>query len=309
MRVFGCTAYAHVDVTMRNSLPTTSVKCKFLGYASYQKGYILQPFNNNLIIVQRHVEFDEQSILELPNAEPSIAEGRSIFVIDDQGFEIGAHYTIENDQTPQSFQEAEALPDADKWRAAALEELQSHAENETWSLVDLPSGAKAIKSRWVFTKKPTPNGHIRYKARFVAKDFSQRPGIDYNDTYASVLAYTSFRLLVCIAVNKGWKLHQKDCKTTYLNAPLLTPIYIEQPEGFVEQGNGKTKVCVLNKALYGLKQAGRAWQHRLFDLIASQDYKHVRIILEHIGNRPFHIVPQNIPTTSSIQRRRSTCSR
>ena len=140
--------------------------------------------------------------------------------------------------------------------------------------MDLNETSRTCKSnqgRWILTKKTNLDGTIRYKARFVAKGYSQILGIDYQETYSSVLAITSFRLLVLIAVNSGWQVHQKDFRTAYLNAPLLTPIYIEQPEGFVKQGNDH-KVCLLNKALYGLKQAGRAWQEALFNLIKNQDY-------------------------------------
>ena len=273
LRLFGCTAYAHIEASTRNSLQTTSIKCKFLGYAPYQKGYILQRFTDNMIIVRRDVQFDEQSILEIPNTGPEINEEPDpLHVMEDHDFDLNMHHTAGNNE-PRSFEEAMNTPEATQWKEAALEEIKSHHDNDTWSLVDLPKGPKSIKSRWIFTRKLTTDGQMRYKARFVAKGFSQRYGIDYDDTYASVLAHTSLRLLVCIAVNKNWIIHQKDFKTAYLNAPLLTLIYIEQPEGFVEQGSESTKVCLLNKALYGLKQAGRAWQHSLFDIIKSQSYQ------------------------------------
>ena len=190
-----------------------------------------------------------------------------IEIIDDHGFEIT--HTLPD--CPSSYAEALKFPDAEKWHQAALEEMASHKENNTWTLVDLPPKARAIKGRWIFTKKPDQSG-IRYKSRFVARGYSQRHGIDYQETYSSVLAHTSLRILICIAVNNGWKIFQKDFKTAYLNAPLHIPIYMEQPQGFVEQG-GRQKVCLLNKALYGLKQAGRAWQIEIFNVIRSQGYQ------------------------------------
>jgi hypothetical protein len=128
-------------------------------------------------------------------------------------------------------------------------------------------------TRWIFTKKLLQNKLEQYKGRLVAKRYSQRYGIDYKETYSSVLEQTSLRRLITIAVDKTWKLCQKDFTAAYLNAPLLSPIYLEQPDGFAKQGGDKGRACLLNKVIYGLKQAGRAWQHSLFSLISSQRYK------------------------------------
>jgi hypothetical protein len=89
----------------------------------------------------------------------------------------------------------------------------------------------------------------------------------------ATLASTSLRILKCIIVNKNWKICQTDFKTAYLHAPLLIPIYIEQPDGFVKQGRDQHKVGLLNKARYGLKQAGRAWQRELFNLMKNNNYE------------------------------------
>ena len=70
-----------------------------------------------------------------------------------------------------------------------------------------------------------------------------------------------------------WKLFHRDFTTAYLNAPLTTPIYLSQPDGFVKQGGDKNKVCLLKKAIYGLKQAGRAWQNSIFNCIRCQGYQ------------------------------------
>jgi hypothetical protein len=194
-------------------------------------------------------------------------------MIDDHGFEInlqGNHTSLEN---PATYKEAINRPDGHKWHQAALDEIQAHKENNTWTLVDLPVGAKTIKGRWIFTMKKDPSGAQRCKARFVAKGYSQKYGIDYEETYSSVLAQASLRILVCIAATNKWTIHQRDFTTAYLNASIFIPIFLEQPEGFVEQGSGKYKVCMLNKALYGLKQAGRAWQTSLFALIKSEGYE------------------------------------
>ena len=267
LRPFGCVAYAHINKNLRTSLEPTSTSCIFLGYAQYQKGFVLEQNHDRKIVIRRDVTFDENKTREI-ELRP-IQEHRDPLAITDS-------YEFENNlstsEYPKTYKEAMSRPDSHLWQQAALEELKSHEKHNTWTLTNLPPNAKTIKGKWVFSKKKQLDGSTRYKARFVAKGYSQIHGVDCTDTYASVLAYSSLRLLIFIAVNKSWKIYQKDFKTAYLNAPLLTPIYIEQPDGFVKQG-ANDKVCLLNKALYGLKQAGRAWQAALFSLIKSQNYQ------------------------------------
>ena len=107
----------------------------------------------------------------------------------------------------------------------------------------------------VFRRKYNTDGSIQtFKARLVARDFKQKRGIDYFDTYALVARLTSIRVLFAIASIYNLHVHQMDVKTAFLNGDLDKEIYMEQPEGFVLLGNEK-KVCKLVKSLYGLKQA------------------------------------------------------
>jgi len=77
---------------------------------------------------------------------------------------------------------------ADKWSEAAKAEYFTFSGNHTWELVDLPLGAKAIGYGWVFKVKRTASGSVeRYKARIVAKGYSQRPGVDYSEVFAPTL--------------------------------------------------------------------------------------------------------------------------
>ena len=92
------------------------------------------------------------------------------------------------------------------------------------------------------------------KARFVTRRFSQKEGVDYDETFALVARYTSIRSIITIASTMGWKLHQMDVKTAFLDGIIEEEVYIEQPEGFVVHGK-ESRVCKLKKALYGLKQA------------------------------------------------------
>lgn len=162
---------------------------------------------------------------------------------------------------PQNVNEAMTSPEAEKWKAAMESEYRSLIENETWTLEKLPEGKKAIKCKWIFTTKQDTNGDIiRYKARLVARGFSQVEGIDYNETFAPVVRYTSIRILLSIASHLNLRISQMDAVTAYLNGTLDEELYMEQPDGYeIEPG----KCCRLIKSIYGLKQAGRVWNETL----------------------------------------------
>jgi Reverse transcriptase (RNA-dependent DNA polymerase) len=147
--------------------------------------------------------------------------------------------------------------DDPKWKAVMLEELGALDKNETWELVSLPPGKKAVGCKWVFTVKQNPEGRVeRYKARLVAKGYNQTYGIDYDETFAPVANMSTIRTLISLAANGRWKLHQLDVKNAFLHGDLLEEVYMEVPPGF---GTKQTvgKVCRLKKSLYGLKQSHR----------------------------------------------------
>jgi hypothetical protein len=143
------------------------------------------------------------------------------------------------------------------------EEYQSIMKNEVWEIVSRPKSKDVVSSKWLFKIKRTADGSIeKYKARFVARAFSQKEGIDYEETFAPVARYNSSRTIIALAAKMKWKLHQMDVKTTFLNVVIEEEVYIEQPQGF-EVENKKSHVYRLKKSLYGLKQAPRAWYGRM----------------------------------------------
>lgn len=98
----------------------------------------------------------------------------------------------------------------------------------------------------------------KYKARFMAKGYAQKEGIDYEETFVLVARYTSTITMISLATKMGWEIHQMYVKTTFLNRLIEEEVYIEQLEGF-ETHEKKSHLCKLKKALYGLKQAPREW--------------------------------------------------
>jgi hypothetical protein len=117
--------------------------------------------------------------------------------------------------------------------------------------------------------KNVANGSIeKYKARFVARGFSQKEGIDYEEIFTLVSRYTSIRTIIALTAKMKWKLHQMDVKTTFLNGVIEEEVYIEQPQGF-EVEDMKSHVYRLKKDLYGLKQAPRSWYGHIDSFLMS----------------------------------------
>ena len=107
-----------------------------------------------------------------------------------------------------------------------------------------------------------------HKARLVAKGFSQKKGIDFEETFAPVVRFESVRTLLSLAVEFDLELHQMDVTSAFLNGTLEEDIYLVQPEGFTVPGSRKEDfVLHLKKSLYGLKQSPRCWNQELNDYL------------------------------------------
>ena len=163
------------------------------------------------------------------------------------------------DQNPQSVQETLQGEHKEEWQQAMNSEMASLRENGVYELVDRPKGKKVVKSKWVFRVKTNEKGEIeKYKARVVAKGYSQVEGVDYDQTFSPTVRFESIRQLVALGASKGFEMHQMDVTTAFLYAPLEEVVYMEQPEVTVKEGD-EGKVMRLLKCLYGLKQSPRQW--------------------------------------------------
>lgn len=167
-----------------------------------------------------------------------------------------------NDNLPRNA--TEALKDPN-WKRAMEDEFNSLTRNNVWNLELLPNGRTAIGGKWHFVIKRGANGEvIKYKARYVAKGYTQQYGRDYSETYSPTVKLSTIRCLLSCAAQLKCELYQMDIKTAYLNAPIDEEIYMHQPDGFSQQGSSGAKlVCKLVKSLYGLKQSGRNWYKTL----------------------------------------------
>lgn len=177
---------------------------------------------------------------------------------------------------PITYKQSLSVPDAPEWLQSREYELYSHHENKTWILVDLKEEgidwSRVITGRWVFKVKIKADGTIKRKSRWVIHGYRQQQGIDYDETYASVVKATSYRTIIAWAAKYGLRLTQMDVVTAFLYGLLDELVYVIQPTGH-EDGTGR--VCKLLKALYGLKQAPRVWYSTIRSFLASLGFNNV----------------------------------
>jgi Reverse transcriptase (RNA-dependent DNA polymerase)/Integrase core domain/GAG-pre-integrase domain len=159
---------------------------------------------------------------------------------------------------PATYREAMARPDKEFWVSAINEELAALHAKSVYSEVDLPEGAHALPSKFVFTIKRDDLGNIqKYKARLVVKGFRQIAGRDYEEVFAPTAQQATLRIMLAHASAANLNVEQLDVRTAFLNGDLSNEVYLKLPS---ELGG---KIWRLHKALYGLKQAARAWHEKL----------------------------------------------
>lgn len=147
------------------------------------------------------------------------------------------------------------------------EEIESLNKNNTWELVKPPQSCDVVSCRWVYKTTVCADGSVKYKARLVARGFSQKYGENYWETYAPVVKKSTIRLLIASAVESNLKIGQLDVRNAYVKSDLNEVVYMIKPPGF-ESGVGL--VCKLKKSLYGLKQAGHEWSKCLKKFLVKE---------------------------------------
>jgi hypothetical protein len=150
-----------------------------------------------------------------------------------------------------------------------LGEYKSIIKNNIWDIVSRPKYKSMVCSKWIYKIKHATHGSVEiFKERLVAKGFTQKEGINYEETFSHVATYTSIRTIIALALVLGWKLHQIDVKTTFLNGKIEQEAFVEQLDCFLLH-NKRTHVCKISKALYGLKKAPKFWYDMIDGFIKS----------------------------------------
>jgi transposase InsO family protein len=178
------------------------------------------------------------------------------------------------DGDPKSLTEALRRSDWPLWKAAMDKEIDTLERAGTWSTITRPAGKNIVGSKWVFRIKRKSDGTVdKYKARLVARGFTQVYGVDYFDTYSPVAKMASFRTILALAARYDWDIESFDFNGAYLNGTLNDDeeIYMQEPPGYETQGEHSVKR--LHKSLYGLKQAGRKWYEALSHALADLGFR------------------------------------
>ncbi|GJU42608.1 putative RNA-directed DNA polymerase [Tanacetum coccineum] len=277
LKVCGCEALVKRD--MPNEHESRSIKCIFVGYPKETMGYYFYYPLENKNFVARYVEFFENSLIsqkasgstidfdeiQRKDAQPSEntsqhqpevehddvdpqtdvnpvrrsaripqAHERYGFYIDAEEHKLGDHVKPPNNQAALSD------PKSKNWLEAMNAEMQSMKDNQVWNLVDLPPNCKTVGSKWIFKKKTDMDGNIHtYKARLVAKSFTQTNGVKFEESFSPVADIKAIRILIAIAS------------------------YYDYEIWFVNPKHPR-QVCKLQRSIYGLKQASRS-RNKIFD--------------------------------------------
>lgn len=165
---------------------------------------------------------------------------------------------IEEIPIPNTYVEAVNDPEwGHLWKEAVAKEIESLIGNLTWEEIVPPKGANLTTSKWVFTVKRKTDGSVeRFKARLVARGFSQKYGIDFEDTFAPTVRHDTLRAFLAVVSMEDLELHSVDVNNAFTESTLKEDIYMQPPPG-LELPPGK--VLHILRSLYGLKQAARDW--------------------------------------------------
>ncbi len=178
----------------------------------------------------------------------------------DQGLEDGM-------PDPTTWEEALASDDAPLWLEADADEAASHRHHGTWRLVPPTPGVKVYKCKRVMKRKRDEMGRVtRYKVRWTVAAYKRvmKQGIDYSEKYAATARWETYRVLIAIAVHKGWPLHLIDVKTFFLYGELPEDerIHMQQVSGHEVKGK-EDWVCLVLKSIYGHPAASHHAQRKL----------------------------------------------
>jgi hypothetical protein len=128
-----------------------------------------------------------------------------------------------------TYEEAMNGPEKEMWRQAMMEELKAFEDNQAWELVDVKKADRVVQCKWVFKKKFESDNKVRFRARLVAKGFTQKEGVDYKETYSPVLRYSTLRLLFALSVKLKFTITHLDVTTAFLNGYLDENVYMQVP--------------------------------------------------------------------------------
>ncbi|CAI7761869.1 unnamed protein product, partial [Closterium sp. NIES-53] len=170
--------------------------------------------------------------------------------------------------TPRSYAEAIEGPYSSHWQAAMDAEMASWKSTGTYVDAVPPPGANIVSGMWIFRVKRPPGSPPVFKARYVARGFSQRQGVNYFQTFSPTPKMTTLRVLLHVAAQRDYELHSLDFSTAFLQGSLHEEIWLRRPPGFTGSFPSGTQWS-LRRPVYGLRQAPREWHDTLRATLAA----------------------------------------
>nr|GEV35858.1 hypothetical protein [Tanacetum cinerariifolium] len=293
-------------LTKPDKLDPRSFKCIFVGYPKETMGYSFYSPSENKVFVAQNAEFFESKLLDLkasgsmedleliqeedtnPSVDTSLNHKEDDQEIDEPQSDINPirkssrtrrpldrmclyidaeERELEDLGEPANYKVALLNLESKKWLDVMNVEMKSMKDNDVWVLVEIPPNARTVGSKWLFKKKTDMDGAVYiFKARLIAKGFTQTYGVDYEETFSPIADIRAIRILIAIVAYYDYEIWQMDVKTAFLNGHLFEEVYMEQPEGFVNP-KYPNHVCKLKRSIYGLKQSSRQWNKRFDDEI------------------------------------------
>ncbi|CAI7801724.1 unnamed protein product [Closterium sp. NIES-54] len=164
--------------------------------------------------------------------------------------------------TPRSYAEAIEGSYSSQWQVAMDAEMASWKSTGTYVDEVPPPGANIVSGMWIFRVKRPPGSSPLFKARYVARGFSQRQGVDFFQTFSPTPKMTTLRVLLHVTAHRDYKLHSLDFSTAFLQGSLHEEIGLRRPPGFTGSFPAGTQWS-LRRPVYGLCQAPREWHDTL----------------------------------------------
>ncbi|CAI7842324.1 unnamed protein product, partial [Closterium sp. NIES-53] len=170
--------------------------------------------------------------------------------------------------TPRSYEEAITGPYSSQWQAAIDAEMASWKSTSTYVDEVPPPGANIVDGMWIFRVKRPPGSPPAFKARYVARGFSQRQGVDYFQTFSPTPKMTTLRVLLHVVAQRDYELHSLDFNTAFLQGSLHKEIRLRRPPSFTKSFPASTQWSLL-RPVYGLRLAPREWHDTLRTTLAA----------------------------------------
>ncbi|CAI7770748.1 unnamed protein product, partial [Closterium sp. NIES-53] len=173
--------------------------------------------------------------------------------------------------TPRSYAEAIEGPYSSQWQSAMDAEMASWKSTGTYVDEVTPPGANIVSGMWIFRVKRPPGSPPVFKARYVARGFSQRRGVNYFQTFSPTPKMTTLQVLLHVVAQRDYELHSLDFSTAFLQGSLHEEIWLRRPPGFTGSFPPGTQWS-LRRPVYGLRQAPREWHDTLRTTLAALQF-------------------------------------